>query len=68
MTNVEKLNAIMRLGIYLGLSLFIFSGKTEYLLIIVLVGVFTYFIYSTQKENMELFFNSLENSIGLFII
>ncbi len=62
MTNIEKLNAIMRLGIYLGLSLFIFSGKTEYLLIIVLVSVFTYFIYSTQKDNMELFFNSLENS------
>ena len=27
MTNIEKLNSIMRLGIYLGLALFIFTGK-----------------------------------------
>lgn len=62
MTNIEKLNSIMRLGVYLGVALFIFSGKTEYLLIIVLVSVFTYFIYNTQKDNMELFFNSIDNS------
>lgn len=62
MTNIEKLNSIMRLGIYLGLALFIFTGKSEYLVIIVLVAAFTYFLYKYQQENIELFFNSLENS------
>lgn len=62
MTNIEKLNSLMRLGIYLGLALFIFTGKSEYLLITVIVGVFTFFLYKYQQENIELFFNSLENS------
>ena len=62
MTNVEKLNALMRLGIYLGLALFIFTGKSEYLLIIVIIAAFTYYLYTYQKDNIELFFNSLTNS------
>ena len=62
MTNVEKLNALMRLGIYLGLALFIFTGNTEYLLIIVIIAAFTYYLYTYQKDNIELFFNSIENS------
>ena len=62
MTNIEKLNSIMRLGIYLGISLFLFTGNSEYLLIILLVGLLTYFIYKYQKDNMELFFNSYNNS------
>lgn len=62
MTNIEKLNSIMRLGIYLGLALFIFTGKSEYLLIIVIIAIFTYFLYKYQQDNIELFFNSIENS------
>jgi hypothetical protein len=62
MTNIEKLNALMRLGIYLGLALFIFTGKSEYLLIIVIVGAFTCYLYYYQKDNIELFFNSIDNS------
>ena len=62
MTNVEKLNALMRLGIYLGLALFIFTGVSEYLLIIVIVAAFTYYLYTYQKDNIELFFNSIDNS------
>ena len=62
MTNIEKLNSLMRLGIYLGLALFIFTGKSEYLLIIVIVAFFTYFLYKYQQDNIELFFNSLQNS------
>ena len=37
-------------------------GKTEYLLIIILIGLLTYFIYKYQENNMELFFNSYNNS------
>lgn len=62
MTNIEKLNALMRLGIYLGLALFLFTNKSEYLLIIVLVALFTYFIYTYQQDKIELFFNSIDNS------
>ena len=62
MTNIEKLNSIMRLGIYLGLALFIFTGKSEYLLIIVIIAAFTFFLYKYQQDNIELFFNSLQNS------
>ena len=62
MTNIEKLNSLMRLGIYLGLALFIFTGKSEYLLIIVLIAAFTYFIYKYQQDKIELFFNSIDNS------
>ena len=62
MTNIEKLNSIMRLGIYLGIALFLFTGNSEYLLIILLVALLTYFIYKYQKDNMELFFNSYNNS------
>lgn len=62
MTNIEKLNACFRLSIYLGIALFLFTGKSEYLLIIILVALFTYFIYNYQKDNMELFFNSFNNS------
>ena len=62
MTNIEKLNALMRLGIYLGIALFLFTNKTEYLLIIVLVATFTFFIYKYQQDKIELFFNSIDNS------
>ena len=62
MTNIEKLNSLMRLGIYLGLALFIFTSQSEYLLIIVIVAAFTFFLYKYQQNNIELFFNSLENS------
>jgi len=62
MTNIEKLNALMRLSIYLGLALFIFTNKSEYLLIFVIMAVFTVFIYKYQQDKIELFFNSMENS------
>lgn len=62
MTNIEKLNSIMRLGIYLGIALFLFTNQSEYLLIIVLVALFTFFIYKYQQDKIELFFNSIDNS------
>ena len=61
MTNIEKLNSIMRLGIYLGIALFLFTNQSEYLLI-VLVALFTFFIYKYQQDKIELFFNSIDNS------
>jgi hypothetical protein len=62
MTTIEKLNAIMRLGIYLGLALYLFTGTIEYLYIILIIGLLTYFIYKYQLQNIELYLNSYENS------
>lgn len=62
MTTIEKLNALMRLGIYLGLALYLFTGIIEYLYIILIVGLLTYFIYKYQLQNIELYLNSYENS------
>jgi len=62
MTMIEKLNAIMRLSIYLSLALYILTYNYHYLFIMILVGLFTYVIYTTQKDNLELFFNSIPNS------
>jgi hypothetical protein len=38
------------------------TGIYQYLYIMIIIGFITYFIYSTQKENMELYFNSIPNS------
>ena len=62
MTMIEKLNAIMRLAIYLSIALYIVSGNYHYLYIMIIVGLITYFIATTQKDNMELFFNSIKES------
>jgi len=62
MTMIEKLNAIMRLAIYLSIALYIVSGNYHYLYIMIIVGSITYFIATTQKDNMELFFNSIKES------
>ena len=58
MTLVEKLNAITRLGIYLGVILYFATGNYLYLFITIIIGAFTLFIFKTQMGNMELYFNS----------
>ena len=62
MTLIEKLNAIMRMAIILSLVLYLITGTYQYLYIIIIIGVITYFIYTTQSRNMELFFNSIPQS------
>jgi hypothetical protein len=62
MTLIEKLNAIMRMGIILSLILYLVTGVYQYLYIMIIIGLITYYIYKTQKENMELYFNSIPNS------
>jgi hypothetical protein len=58
MTLIQKLNAIMRMAIYLSIGLYLISGTYQYLYIMILIGAFTCFIYYTQKDNVELYFNS----------
>jgi hypothetical protein len=63
MTMVEKMNALMRMGIYLGVALYFVTYNYLYLFIPILIGVFTYYIYQNKKESFELYFNSIYNSI-----
>ena len=62
MTLIEKLNAIFRLSIYLSVALYLLTGNYLYLFIMIIVGVFTCFIYYNQKNNLELYFNSIPDS------
>jgi len=62
MTLIEKLNAIFRMSIYLSILLYLFTGNYLYLYIMIIVALFTCFIYYNQKDNLELYFNSDKNS------
>jgi hypothetical protein len=62
MTLIEKLNAIFRMSIYLSILLYLFTNNYLYLYIMIIVGAFTVFIFKTQKDNLELYFNSDSNS------
>lgn len=62
MTLIEKLNSIFRLSIYLSIILYLLTNNYLYLYIMIIVGGFTCFIYYTQKDNIELYFNSIPES------
>ena len=53
MTKEQKLNAITRFSIYLGVLLYVYNNNTNNLLIPICVMGITYFIYS--NNNIELF-------------
>ena len=62
MTLIEKLNAVFRLSIYLSILLYLLSSNYLYLYIMIIVGLFTCFVFYNQKDNVELYFNSISNS------
>lgn len=67
MTFIEKLNSISRLAIYLGVALYIVSSNYNWLYLAILVPIFTVFMYKSQKDNIETYFNnydSLDNQIN----
>ena len=61
MTLIEKLNAIFRMSIYLSIILYLFTSNYLYLYKMIIIGLFTIFIYYNQKDNLELYFNSDSN-------
>ena len=63
MTLIEKLNAIFRMSIYLSILLYLLTNNYLYLYIMIIVGAFTIFINTTQKDNMEMYFNSVPEDI-----
>ena len=64
MTLIEKLNSIVRLSIYFGIILYAMTNEYKYLFIIIIIGVFTLFIYNNQKDNIELYFNSYNSRVN----
>ena len=67
MTLIEKLNSIFRLSIYLSILLYLLTNNYLYLYVMIIVGIFTCFIFYNQKDNLELYFNSIPNSEGNII-
>ena len=61
MTMIEKLNALTRMSIYLGIVLSILLRNYLYLYIIVIGFLGSYFVYKTQLDNLELYFNSYDS-------
>ncbi len=62
MNLVQKLNAITRLALYIGIILTLLTFNYLYLYIPLGVGLFTIFIYKMQKENIEKFFADYDRS------
>lgn len=58
MSLIEKLNALFRLSIYLGIALYIFTANYLYLYIFIIIGALTYFIYYYQYDNINLYLNN----------
>jgi len=50
MTFEEKLNALMRFGLYLSVLLFLYTKNGSYFYILIGITLLTYFIYSNQSE------------------
>ena len=63
MTLNEKLNAISRLSIYLGILLTFISNNYNYMYITVIVILFTIIIFKLQTDNIELYFDSYRNNL-----
>jgi hypothetical protein len=68
MTLIEKLNAVFRMSIYMSILLYLFTGNYLYFYIMIIVGAFTIFIFYKQRNNIELFFNSINNSNDNLIV
>lgn len=51
----EKLNAIMRFSIYLGLASMVLTKKIDYLYIPIIVGFATFILYNKNKKTIEKF-------------
>ncbi len=63
MNLVEKLNAITRLALYIGILLVLLTFNYLYLYIPIGIGLFTILIYKMQKDNIEKFFNEYEKMV-----
>lgn len=58
MDTVQKLNATMRLSIYLGIALVMVKNDYRYFYIPIIIGLLTFGVYKFKLENVEKFFDS----------
>lgn len=58
MSTIEKLNATMRLSIYLGIALVLTTNNYKYTYLPIVIGLFTFGIYKFKLDKVENFFNS----------
>jgi hypothetical protein len=52
-TDVEKLNSLVRLSIYIAIILFFYNSDTTYFVYAVVVALFTIFLYKNNTEKLE---------------
>ena len=64
MTLIEKLNAIVRLSIYLGLILYAVTKTYQYLYIPIITLAITYLIFFNYRDKVELFLNSYDSTLN----
>lgn len=62
MNLVEKLNAIVRLSVYVGIILSLVMVNYMYMYIPLIIAIFTIFIYKMQKDNIEEYFREYETN------
>ena len=60
MTTIEKMNALVRLSIYSGIILTLFTGNYLYLYIPIITLIITALIYYFQKDNPIMKMNTID--------
>ena len=63
MSLAEKLNAMARLSLFLGIGITLLSNDNNYLYIPIVVMALTIFIYKRKQESMENYFSSLNTPV-----
>lgn len=63
MTLAEKLNAMARLSLFLGVGITLLSSDNNYLYIPIVVMGLTIFIYKRKQESMENYFSALNTPV-----
>lgn len=62
-TNAEKLNAIVRLSIYIAIIVFLYNSDTTFFVYALVVALFTVFIYKNKSEKLENVDMSIDTNI-----
>ena len=52
-STAQQLNAVYRLAVYISILLTLYHGESRYLLIVVIVGISTYYIYENSTKELD---------------
>lgn len=67
MTLNEKFNSVVRLSLYLSIILICYSGKVNYVFILIFCMLFTFLVKSFRKSNIDEKFNSDLNNEKTYV-